>query len=190
MLTFAGFSVMAPHDPDLPYIQPSDRNCAVSLPNALLGSRYSPRERRPTIMVNATATRLEDVHPFFDLDSVSIKPLAMPIDSVPVIANVTIRGWTADGKGPDSPLVFGVEWTSGYSKPLFVDFGSKQFSVAKWKALRLLDLSVDFGPDRLDWEFCLDDLVVSFTKCNQGLYHDDGGCREKEQADSIRWEEL
>lgn len=180
---------MAPHDPDLPYIQPSDQNCAVSLPNALLGSRYGPQERRPTIMVNATATRLKDVHPFFDLDSISIKPLAMPVDAVPVIANVTIRGWTADAEGPGSPLVFRVEWTSGYSKPLFVEFGSKQFSVEKWERIRLLDLLVDFGPDRLDWEFCLDDLSVSFTKYNQGLCQDDGEHGETEQAESISGKE-
>ena len=34
----------------------------------------------------------------------------------------------------------------------------------------MLDFSVDFGPDRLDWEFCFDDLTVQFTKSDQDLW--------------------
>lgn len=142
------------------------------------------------ITINATATQLKSVHAFFNLHSISIKPLAMPIDPVPVIANVTIRGWAADDAGKDGPLVFRVEWTSGYTEPLLVDFSSKQYSDSKWEGLGLLDFAVDFGPDQLDWEFCLDDLTVGFKKCNQN------GCQEGEKrrvpkhAENIGQEEL
>jgi hypothetical protein len=114
----------------------------------------------------------------------------MPIDSVPVIANVTIRGWHADSEGKDDPLVFQVQWTSGYTEPLLVDLDSKRFSDSKWQALRWLDFAVDFGPDRLDWEFCLDDLRVGFTRRDQetgegGTEHEGG-----RQMTSSEWEEL
>jgi hypothetical protein len=133
LLTFAGFSVIAPRDPDLPYILPSDRNCATSSPNALLGSRYGHQQRRPTIMVNTTAAKDEEAYTFFALHSISIKPLAMPLDLVPIIANLTIRGWAADSDGRDEPLVLRVEWSSGYTEPLLVNFDSKQFTKHKFR---------------------------------------------------------
>jgi hypothetical protein len=142
-------------------------------------------------MVNSTATRLKEIHAFFDLNSISIKPLTMPVDSVPVTAKVMIRGWNADGEETDDPLVFRVEWTSGYSEPLVVDFGSKHFSENRWDALGLLDFPVDFGPDLLDWEFCLDDLRVSFTKCDQNPCPENHEKHSgKKQADYVPREEL
>ncbi len=140
-------------------------------------------------MVNATAARLDKVYAVFDLHSVSIKPIAMPIDPVPVIANLTITGWAADREGTDGLLVFRVEWPSGYTKPLRIDFNSKQFSKYKWKALGSLDFAVDFGPDRLDWEFCLDDLTVGFLKCNQSMCRD-GAKNGKEDGQTIEGEDL
>lgn len=94
----------------------------------------------------------------------------MPVDRVPVIATVTIRGWAAGGQATDSsPQIFQVEWTSGYTEPLLVDFNRKHFSQYRWTAMESLDFSVDFGPDRLDWEFCLDDLTVRFTGRDQPM---------------------
>jgi hypothetical protein len=113
-------------------------------------------------MVNTTATRLKGVDAVFNLHSISVKPIAMPIDPDPVIANVTIQGWHAGNEGADDPLVFRVQWTAGYTEPLLIDFDSKHFAESEWRALRWLDFAVDYGPDRLDWEFCLDDLRVGF----------------------------
>lgn len=105
----------------------------------------------------------------------------MPVDPIPIIAHVTIRGWPADNVGtddPDSdPLLFHVAWTSGYTKPLLVDFSSGQFTKVRWERLRSLDLAVDFGPDGLDWEFCVDDLVVGFMPRRELLT---GGNGEKD----------
>ena len=125
----------------------------------------------------------------------SIKPIAMPIDPVPVIANVTIRGWSASGDDAEveakgDPLVFWVEWTSGYTEPLLVDFSGKQFTKEKWKGLELLDFAVDFGPDQLDWEFCLDDLTVGFTRCRGKMCEDSGKSEKGRRAKGIEWEEL
>jgi hypothetical protein len=141
-------------------------------------------------MVNATATKLNNLYPHFSLHSISIKPLAMPIDPVPVVANLTIRGWTAGGEGTDEPLVFRVGWTSGYAEPLAIDFTSKDFSKFEWKGLGLLDFFAEFGPDQLDWEFCLDDLGVEFSKS-----HEEEGLNSKQDARGrsakpTEWEEL
>ena len=119
----------------------------------------------------------------------------MPIDPVPVIANVTIRGWSASGDDAEveakgDPLVFWVEWTSGYTEPLLVDFSGKQFTKDKWKGLELLDFAVDFGPDQLDWEFCLDDLTVGFTRCREKMCEDSGKSEKGRRAKGIEWEEL
>jgi len=141
-------------------------------------------------MVNTTATRLKDVDACFSLHSISVKPIAMPIDSDPVIANVTIRGWHADSESTDDPLVFRVQWTSGYTEPLLIDLDSKHFSEAEWQALRWLDFAVDFGPDRLDWEFCLDDLRVGFMQREQEAGEDGTEREGARQAASIEWEEL
>jgi hypothetical protein len=141
-------------------------------------------------MVNATETKLKEVHAFFDLHSISIKPLAMPVDPLPATANVTIRGWTADVEGTEEPLIFRVEWASEYTKPLLVNFDSQQFSPHKWVALELLDFSVDFGAGRLDWEFCLDDLNVAFTDCNQNNYQDSETHPARGSAGNIAWEGL
>lgn len=173
-LTFTGFSVLTPHAPNLPYIHPSDLNCATSSPNALLGSRYGGSQQlQSSISINAAvgatkSRQLDNIPTTFNLYSLSIKPLAMPIDSVsdPVIANLTIRGWLASAptRAADQQLVFGVKWSSGYAEPLRVDFRSYQFSKLRWEGLDRLDFAVEYGPGRLDWEFCLDDLVVSFGR--------------------------
>jgi hypothetical protein len=141
-------------------------------------------------MVNTTATRLKGVDAFFNLHSISVKPIAMPTDSDPIIANVTIRGWHADSESADDPLVFGVQWTSGYTAPLLIDLDSKHFSEYKWQALRWLDFAVDFGPDQLDWEFCLDDLLVGFAQRDQGTGEDSTEQRMGRQAASNEWEDL
>ncbi len=118
----------------------------------------------------------------------------MPVDAVPVIANVTIQGWRAptgsgrEGKG--DLLVFWVEWTSGYTEPLLVDFGSKRFTKDRWEGLELLDFAVDFGPDRLDWEFCLDDLTVGLRQCGENMCEGRGKYEKGERAKSIEWEKL
>jgi hypothetical protein len=130
--------------------------------------------------VNASAAAAAaEVHSniFFQLYSLSIKPLAMPVDAGtdPVIANVTIRGWTrpdshrvqdgtdadADSDPDSDPKIFRVAWTSGYTRPLTIDFSDPQFSPLRWEKLTSVDFAVDYGPDGLDWEFCLDDLVVA-----------------------------
>ncbi|KAF7511798.1 hypothetical protein GJ744_003529 [Endocarpon pusillum] len=195
-LTFTGFSVLAPQDPNLPYILPSDRNCATSLPNALLGSRYSPQLLRPTMAINATAATRKGFHAYFDLLSVYIKPIAMPVDPVPVMANVTIRGWSAasdddddaEGEAKGDPLVFWVEWTSGYTEPLLVEFSRKQGTKDKWRGLELLDFTVDFGPDQLDWEFCLDDLTVGFMRCGGEMCEGSGESEKGRRAEGIERE--
>jgi hypothetical protein len=122
-------------------------------------------------MINATATEAAGVCAFFGLQSISIKPLTLPIDPDPVIANLTIRGWPADEEGTKRPLLFQVQWTPGYTEPLLIDFESRQFTPYRWKALGLLDIAVEFGPDRLDWEFCLDDLKIGLAECGPDNLH-------------------
>lgn len=115
----------------------------------------------------------------------------MPVDPEPAIVIVTIRGWVADDPEAETiPLKFHVEWTSGYTEPLVIDFDSKHFSKNRWKALRMLDFSVDFGPDRLDWEFCFDDLTVQFTKSDQDLWSGGNRAAGSRPEETTQGEEL
>lgn len=114
----------------------------------------------------------------------------MPLDPVPIIANLTIRGWTAGGEEKHQPLVFRVEWTSGYTKPLAVDFNSGQFSESKWESLTSLDFAVDYGPDQLDWEFCFDDLAIGLIKCDPNPLRASGKQCGRRRAEGVEWEDL
>ncbi len=49
---------------------------------------------------------------------------------------------------------------------------------------------VDFGPDQLDWEFCLDDLSVRLTENGERTREDGGGYERQNQVKRIEQEEL
>ncbi|KAL9108224.1 MAG: hypothetical protein Q9227_006962 [Pyrenula ochraceoflavens] len=158
-LTFTNYYPFNPKDPALaPLIPPSDYSCATSPPNALLGSRRSPSLPPPTFSLPSNSSSSS-----FTLHELSIKPLTMP----PPGATLHILGHksTPSSSSPHSSsssssdeYKFDVNWPSGYDLPLKVDF--KDFTGRRWEGVERVESWVEFGSQGLDWEFCVDDLVV------------------------------
>ncbi|KAL9132167.1 MAG: hypothetical protein Q9217_000101 [Psora testacea] len=161
-LKFTSFSVFKPQSPSFSHrISPYDLNCAVSAPNALLGSRaYEGGPAASFGIGNDTAMHEEGLEPSFTLRSLMVKPMAAPEPGT----NLIIRGYR-DGK---DDLTWSVWFPSGYHLPFEVRIA--EFSGVKWEKLEKVEVVADFGYDRLDWEFCVDDIVVEFTKSNESGY--------------------
>lgn len=180
-LSFSRYNILTPGDPALEgYIVPSDLNCAVSVPNALIGSRYISdavekiaRSRKLKGVQNSeepegayfeitndSALIAEGLHPYFTLHKLYIKPLAAPFSSSGT--NVTIRGYSRARK---DPLSWDVNFASDYHEPFEVKI--QKYSKQEWSQLYGVEILADYGEDKLDWEFCLDDLEVEFFKIRE-----------------------
>ncbi|MCJ1230925.1 hypothetical protein MMC12_007599 [Toensbergia leucococca] len=160
-LTFSSFNVFNPRDPALEgWISENDLNCAVSPPNALIGSRYSsdlsPSSGPASFKIaNATSMIEEGLNPYFELLTFYLKPLDMP----PPETTIYITGYTY---ARDEPLVWHVDFPAGYHLPLLVKM--QEFSSDTWSFLYAVEIFADFGEDRLDWEFSIDNLELQFFK--------------------------
>lgn len=159
-LNFSGFSVFEPRNPALRHIiSPHDTNCAISHPNALVGSRFiSPNSSEfaiPSINVDTKSAEEAKLQPHFGLLSLWIKPLDAPSPGT----SVYIKGSTAEGK---EDYGWHVDFPHGYYEPLHVKI--KEFTGVVWKELEKVEIWADFGYDRLDWEFCIDDVEICFDK--------------------------
>ncbi|KAL9628234.1 MAG: hypothetical protein Q9164_007352 [Protoblastenia rupestris] len=156
-LTFISYSVFDPHSPSLAHlISPYDLNCAVSAPNALLGSRTSENGTAASFEIASdTPVDKSGLWQSFTLHSLKVKPMAAPEPGT----NLVIRGYR---NGTEYDVAWNVWFPSGYHEPLEVRI--QEFSEMKWETLRKVEIFADFGYDRLDWEFCIDDLVVEFTR--------------------------
>ncbi|KAI9802978.1 MAG: hypothetical protein M1825_002211 [Sarcosagium campestre] len=158
-----GFSIIAPNDKALDgYITPFDRNCAVSPPNALIGSRYNPNNKTDESPASF-AIQNNDAggsSASFDFISLVIKPLASP----PPGTAIYIRGIPADTSRPTT--VWAVSFLSGYHEPVLV---TAEAIGGEWTELVNVGIWAGFGPDELDWEFCVDNLELKFH--NVGTTH-------------------
>ena len=158
-LTFSSsFSVFAPQSPAFSrLIYPADLNCAVSAPNALLGSRVSENGAPASFEIAngeaPTSTHKAVLQPGFTFQKMMVKPLAAPEPGT----NLSIKGYR-EGKGES--LEWGVWFPAGFHEMFEVRI--EEFSGVKWDGLRKVEVKADFGYDGLDWEFCVDDLVVEF----------------------------
>ena len=154
-LSFSSYSVLKPRDPKLDgIISEHDLNCAVSPPNALLGSR--PRENADGAyfgIANATIMVEEGLQPYFTLKSFYVKPMDAPAPGT----KVSVKGYTKDRK---EPYFWHVDFPSGYHLPFLVMM--EEYSSQEWKEVYKVEISADFGYDDLDWEFAIDDLEVQF----------------------------
>lgn len=178
-LSFSRYNILTPRDPALEgFIVPSDLNCAVSAPNALIGSRYtsdvaekiaksrkvkgvqSVKEPEGAYFEIASASALiaEGLHPYFTLRKLYIKPLAAPSSGT----TVTIKGYSLARK---DPLSWDIYFASDYQDPFEVKI--QEFSKQEWDRLYGVEILADYGEDKLDWEFCLDDLEVQFFKVGE-----------------------
>lgn len=161
-LSFSSYDAFTPSDPAWTgKISENDQNCAVSPPNALIGSRYNPYDpdsaRGASFKIaNATAITEDGLNPYFTLSTFKIKPLDSPPE--PTITILTVIGYKYDS---NSTVRWEVKFDQGYHEPLFVNL--KDFSRENWEHLSGVEILADYGEDALDWEFCIDDLELQFT---------------------------
>lgn len=158
-LSFSSYDIFAPQDPAwIGRISENDYNCAVSPPNALIGSRFSPDDPKNSRgasfkIANATAMLQDDLAPYFSLLSFNIKPLDAPLARIVI----TVKGYSHD---EIDSLSWQVVFDSAYHLPLLVKM--EEFSGVKWDRIRAVEITADYGEDELDWEFTVDDLEVQF----------------------------
>ena len=154
-LSFSSYSVLTPRDPKLEgMISENDLNCAVSTPNALIGSR--PMENADGAyfyIANATLMTEEGLQPYFTLKSFDIKPMDAPAPGT----TVAVKGYT---KALKKPYVWQVDFPSGYHLPFLVKF--EEYSGEAWEEIYKVEIIADFGYDNLDWEFCIDNIELQF----------------------------
>lgn len=163
-LSFSRYNVLSPRDTAWKgKISEDDLNCAVSAPNALIGSRYQSDSTMSSNapegayfqVANASSLAENGVHPHFTLLSFNIKPLAAPSSNT----SITVKGYS---HARQDILTWKVDFASDYHEPLLVKI--QEFSRKEWSQLYGVEILADYGEDALDWEFCLDDLQLQFFK--------------------------
>jgi hypothetical protein len=156
-LHYGGFFAFSPSDPKLDgLISHHDINCAVSQPNALYGTRYNfdQPDLLPFFAVNGTGVATAGRPTAFTFVALAIKPLDMPF----AFTTVSLKGY----KASNETVAWSVDFPAGFHDVLNVTM--KTFSSSDWHHLTKMEVWADFhnGDETLDWEFCLDNLEVTF----------------------------
>ena len=99
----------------------------------------------------------DGLQPYFTLRSLQLKPMVAPKPGT----KVWIKGFHHGG-GKENPSLWDVDFPSGYHLPLLVDMA--KFSKQSWEKLYKVEIGADFGYEALDWEFCVDDIELSFVE--------------------------
>lgn len=157
-LLFSSFDIFNLTDlTNAKFLSLNDYNCAVSSPNTLIGSRSAGEGSSPASIqiADAASMALNGLYPYFTLVSFYIKPM----DSPPPEKKVYVRGHTYAQK---EPFLWEVEFPYGYHLPFLVKV--EEYSGKPWEQLYKVEVAADFGPDALDWEFCIDNLEVQFIR--------------------------
>ncbi|KAL8823482.1 MAG: hypothetical protein Q9191_005815 [Dirinaria sp. TL-2023a] len=170
-LAFSQYNVLTPRDPNLKdRISSHDLNCAVSSPNALIGSRVSSSNKhysydRESAMreggayfsvANASDMLLHaGLQPHFSLVSFNLKPLDAPSPG----SSIVVNGYS-HARNESDPFRWHVDFPAGFHRPFLVKM--QEYSGEAWDRLYGVEILADFGEQRLDWEFCIDDLEVRF----------------------------
>lgn len=103
--------------------------------------------------VNATSMAEEGLYPYFTLKSFYVKPMDAPAPGT----KLSVRG---HAKALKEPYSWHVDFPSGYHLPFLVKM--QEYSSQEWRELYKVEILADFGYDDLDYEFCIDDIVVQF----------------------------
>ena len=101
----------------------------------------------------------EGLQPWFTLHEFYVKPMDAPEEGE---ITVFVRGYRyddGDGDG-EEVLEWRVEFPRGFHRPFLVEM--EKFSGRRWERVTKVVVEADFGVDALDWEVCVDDLVVQF----------------------------
>ena len=160
-LSFSSYNVLKPRDPSLNgKITDRDFNCAVSPPNALIGSRYTSDLTKGTEgpyfeIANASAMVEHGLYPYFTLESFYIKPM----DAPPAVIALNVRGYSPTR---NDAYNWRVLFPAGFHEPFLVKM--QEYSGEEWNQIYRVEVVADYGEDALDWEFCLDDLKVQFFR--------------------------
>jgi hypothetical protein len=160
-LNITGFSVFEPQSSSLaPFLHPLDRNCAVSAPNALLGSIRESTLKAPALEL---APRDDNITAF-DLLGMSMKPLIAPPGKEEI--TIYVKGYRAVEQD-DGLLMWYVSFPVGWHTPFTPSFPEH------WRSLRRVAMWAEYGPDKLDWEFCIDDVRVRWNYAEPKLSEDE-----------------
>ena len=164
--------MLTPRDPNLKdRISSNDLNCAVSSPNALIGSRVSSdtrfehdheseiREGAYFSIANASEMVDAGLQPHFTLVSFNIKPM----DAPPPGTSIIVKGYS-HARNDSNHFQWHVDFPAGFHLPFLVKM--QDYSGDDWDQLYGVEILADFGEQRLDWEFCIDDLEVHFFRSN------------------------
>ena len=68
---------------------------------------------------------------------------------------ITVTGYSY---AQDEPLQWHVDFPMGYHLPFLVKM--REYSRDRWEYLYAVEVFAELSVDRLDWEFCMDDLEV------------------------------
>lgn len=99
------------------------------------------------------------LQPYFTLLSFNLKPM----DAPPPGTEIIVKGYSR-ARNDSDPFEWHVDFPVGYHLPLFVKM--QQYSGDYWDQLYRVEIMADFGEQRLDWEFCIDDLEIQFFQSN------------------------
>ena len=154
-LSFSSYSVLTPRDQALNgIISEHDLNCAVSSPNALIGSRPAEKADGACFAIaNATWMAEEGLQPYFTLKSFYVKPMDAPAPGT----KISVKGYT---EAREEPYLWHVDFPSGFHQSFLVKIG--EYSSEDWENVYSVEITADFGYDDLDWEFCVDDIELQF----------------------------
>ncbi|MCJ1310814.1 hypothetical protein MMC25_004481 [Agyrium rufum] len=176
-LTFTSFNAFAPKDPALEnWIAPNDHNCAISSPNAIIGSQSSNGEY-PSFGISPAGKGDSSSSPrSFTLHSLTMKPMESPppgttiyIRGYPVGVSSSISsslqakvklGKASKQQSAREPMLWHVDFVSDYHLPFEVKVA--EYSRKRWDGLERVVIWAEFGEGKLDWEFCLDDVVLEW----------------------------
>ena len=107
--------------------------------------------------------RKEGLREWFELVGMRVKTLAAPESGVGT--ELRVRGWRR-GEGEGEVLEWSVVFPYGFWDVLEVRI--EEFSGRRWDRLWKVEVSARYGEDGLDWEVCVDDLVVGFEGLDEG----------------------
>lgn len=122
----------------------------------------------------------EGLEAWFTLCSFWLKPLDAPEPG----STIRVKGYREGVEKREEVLEWEVDFPSGFHDIFEVRI--EEFSKKKWDHMTKVEIVADFGYAALDWEFCVDDLVVQFFEVGE----DDGDDGEKDRVGMGRGQEV
>ena len=144
------------------FLARGDIDCAVSKPNAL--HNIPTTYRVPSVIrSNATALATFNLTGYFDIISLSFKPLG----PAPQFTHITVDAWKIDGKQPTYVDGMFSSWQeqTGFLRPVTVY--PNEYWPGWGQNVNWIEIEARTGDDER-WEFCVDNIVLRFHKEGEG----------------------